>query len=243
MNPLEGKTALVTGASSGIGEAIALGLAREGVALALMSRCADRLEGVARRCRESGARAECQALDFADLDALDAAAGAVSRDLGDIDILVHSAGILDLGRVEDVPPGRFLEQFKINALAPYALSRHFLPALRRRKGDIVFINSRAGFVTRPEIVHYCATKHAMKSLADGLRAELHGQEVRVLSIYPGRVATPMQQAVHETRGLDYHPERYMSAAEVADAVINALRMPAHFELADMVVRSHTDSPA
>jgi short-subunit dehydrogenase len=243
MSALAGKTAVVTGASSGIGHAIARRLAAEGVSLALLSRSVTALRALASEVRGQAPFVHWEALDFSDLDAMKRASSSLLAVVPDVDILVHSAGILALGRIEDVPPEQFLEQFKVNALAPYALTRHLLPALRRRQGDIVFINSRAGLVTRPEIVHYCASKHAMKVVADGLRAELHGSGVRVMSVYPGRVATPMQRQVHEARGQEYRPELYMSAEEVAEAVVKALGMPPNFELADMVVRSHGDSPA
>lgn len=243
MNDLKGKIALVTGASSGIGEATALALARQGVRLALVGRNAAKLERVAAEARAHTQEVHVYIANLAHEEDVNSLKRAVDKDFAGLDILVNAAGLLTMGKVEAVPPGQIYEMFMVNTLAPYALAHLFLPAIKRSSGDIVFINSRAGMGARPEIVAYCATKYALKAIADGLRAELYREGVRVLSFYPGRVATDMQRKVHEHRGQDYDPDQYMPPSEIAHCVLHALQMPSNFEVADVTLRSHGDTPA
>jgi NADP-dependent 3-hydroxy acid dehydrogenase YdfG len=101
----------------------------------------------------------------------------------------------------------------------------------------VFINSSAGLNARAELAQYAATKHALKAIADSLREEINDDGVRVLSIFLGRTATPMQATVHEMEGREYHPERLMQPEDVATVVINALSLPRSAEVTNIVVRS------
>lgn len=243
MKDLLGKVALVTGASSGIGEATALALAHKGVHLALVGRNASKLERVAAEARQHCGEVHVYIANLAHEEDVNSLKRAVEKDFDGLDILVNAAGLLTMGKVEDVPSGQIYEMFMVNALAPYALAHNFLPAIKRSGGDIVFINSRAGMGARPEIVAYCATKHALKAIADGLRAELYREGVRVISLYPGRVATEMQRQVHERRGQEYNPDLYMPASDIANCVIHALTMPDNFEVADVTLRSHGDTPS
>ena len=108
--------------------------------------------------------------------------------------------------------------------------------IKPRKGQIVFINSSAGLRASGNLGQYAATKFALKAIADSLREEVNGEGVRVLSVYPGRTATPMQSAVHKLEGREYHPELLMQSADAAAVVVNALSLPGSAEVTEIFVR-------
>lgn len=227
------KTAVVTGASSGIGRAIALELAKAGVALYLVGRDRARLEPVALAAQELGAEAVLQVLDLSD----DAPVRAFADGLtGGLDILVHSAGVIVLAPLSEAAPADFDTQYRINLRAPFLLTQALLPTIKRAKGQIVFINSGAGLRANAGWGHYAATKHGLKALADSLREEVSPDGVRVLSVYPGRTASPMQEAVHRAEGRPYQPERLVQPVDVAEQVVAALRLPRRAGVTDLSIR-------
>ncbi len=232
---------MITGAGSGIGKAIALALAVKRATLCLVGRHLERLEAVAQGARATTPRAECYCADLTrdkDISELNAR---LKRDFKHLDILVHSAGAISLGGVECAPVRDLDWQYRTNVRAPYALTQALLPLLKEHKGQIVFINSSAGLTASANVGQYSATKHALKAIADSLRAEVNEEGLRVLSVYPGRTATPMQAAVHEMESRPYHPERLMQPEDVAAAVINALSLPRSAEVTDLKMRPLTKS--
>jgi NADP-dependent 3-hydroxy acid dehydrogenase YdfG len=108
--------------------------------------------------------------------------------------------------------------------------------LKSSRGQIVFINSSVGLVARANVGQYAATKHALKAVADSLREEVNTDGVRILSVFPGRTATPMQTAVHEMEGRPYQPEHFIQPEDIADVVINALVLPRTAEVTDINIR-------
>jgi NADP-dependent 3-hydroxy acid dehydrogenase YdfG len=122
-------------------------------------------------------------------------------------------------------------------LGPYILTQGLLPLVRERMGQIVFLNSTAGLTSRANVGQYAATKHALKALADGLREEVNRDRIRVLSVYPGRTATQMQQQLHAVEGRLYHPDRLLQPGDVASVVVNALCLPRTAEVTDINIRS------
>jgi NAD(P)-dependent dehydrogenase (short-subunit alcohol dehydrogenase family) len=130
----------------------------------------------------------------------------------------------------------FDRQFAINVRAAYAVSQGLLPMLKSSQGEIVFLNSSAGLSGRAGSSQYAATKHALRGLADSLREEVNGEGVRVLSVYLGRTATPMQAAVHRSEERAYEPERLIRPEDVASMVVSALRLPRSVEVTDMTLR-------
>ena len=141
----------------------------------------------------------------------------LQRDCGRIDLLIHCAGAISLGQVETAPVADFDLQYRTNVRAPYVLTQALLPMLRARRGQIVFMNSQAGLSARANMGQYAATKYALKALADSLREEVNAAGVRVLSVFPGSTASPMQAAVHAMNGQEYHPERLMQPEDTAAA--------------------------
>jgi NAD(P)-dependent dehydrogenase (short-subunit alcohol dehydrogenase family) len=234
MSGLGGSVALVTGASSGIGRAIALSLGSAGASLALVGRRAQLLARVA----DSGsAYCERYAVDLTEDAALAELAARVEADFHRLDILVHCAGAVALGPVETAPVDDFDRQYRVNVRAPYLLTQLLLPLVRAAQGQVVFVNSSAGAGrARGGASQYAATKHALRAVADSLREEVSADGVRVLSVFPGRTATPMQAHVHELEGRPYRPENLMKPEDVAEAVLAALRLSRSAEVTEINLR-------
>ena len=230
---LSAKHVLITGASSGIGRALTLSLAHAEASLHLVGRDAAALTELARQARSWGAQAQTHSLELTDDEAVKTFAETFSAPL---DILVHSAGTVSLGALKDAPIADFDAQYRLNVRAPYLLTQLFLAKLERTKGQIVFLNSGAGLSARAEWGQYAASKHALKAVADSLRAELSGSGVRVMSVYPGRTASPMQQKVHEYEGKPYDPKKFVQPEDVATTIMGALELPRTAEITDVSVR-------
>jgi len=236
MSALEGQIAVVTGAGGGIGEALSLGLAAEGVMVCLVGRRADRLAAVAKRAADRGGRCVSWPADLTVDAEIEALSARLDRDLGAVDILIHSAGVITLGRVEDAGVEEMDRQYRVNVRAAYALTSTLLPGLKKRQGEIVFMNSSVGLAARAGVGPYAATKHALHAIADSLRDEVNGDGVRVLSVFLGRTATPMQAAIHRVEGRAYRPEDLMQPADVAQVVISALKLPRTAEVTEIRIR-------
>ena len=236
MSALKDKIAVVTGASSGIGKAIALGLAEQGVTLCLVGRNLEALEAVAETARATASKVLLYQVDLTRDEDIQQLKTRLEQDVGDVDLLVHSAGVITLGQMKTASLEDFDWQYRVNVRAPYALTQALLSAIALRQGQIAFINSTVGLNARGGVGQYAATKHALKAIADSLREEVNADGVRVLSIYPGRTASPMQAAIVETEGKTYHPERLLQPEDVATVVLNALSLPRTAEVTDINIR-------
>ena len=224
---------VVTGASSGIGAATARALAVPGATLILNGRNEAALAGVAEEVRGLGAQAEVRAADLNDDAALDRfASGLPDR----IDVLIHSAGVVQLGPVAELDVRDLDRQFRVNVRVPFLLTQRALPALRAAKGLAVFVNSGAGLRANPEWSGYAASKFALKAIADALRAEEAEHGVRVTTVYPGRTATPMQQEVRRQEGKPYDPAAFVTPEAVADLIAGVVRTPPPATVPDLTVR-------
>ncbi len=237
MTTLAGARALVSGGSGGIGGAIALALAAEGARPVLAGRDAARLAAAAERIREiaPSTEVETRALDLTD----DSAVDEMARQLvaaGGVEVLVHSAGTFHAGRIDATPVEELDRQYRVNTRAPYVLTRALLPSLAERRGQIVFVSSSIVQGARATVGPYAASKLALTALADSLRWEVNRQGVRVLSVYPGRTASAMQEAVHRFEGKPYDPERLLQPADVAASVVQALLLPRTAEVTDLHIR-------
>ena len=228
MIDLRGQTALITGASGGIGTAVALALAKEGVRLVLVGRDAKRLDDLAARTG-----AEVVQADLTD----DAGLRTTVEKAGEVDLLIHSIGLFRGGPIETAPVQDLDDQYRVNVRVPYLLTQALLPSLIRRQGQVVFVNSGAGASpARGSWGAYAATKHALRALADALRAEVNPKGVRVLTVFPGRTATAMQEEVHRFEGRPYDPGRFLQPEDVAAPLVQALRLPRTAELTDLHIR-------
>lgn len=234
---LQGKTALVTGASGAIGRAVALALAERGAALFLSGRDPVRLAETEERVRRAGAAAVGSlAADLAPEGAVEELAGRLEERFGGADVLVHSLGAYAAGPVAETPVTELDRQVAVNLRVPYRLTRRLLPGLIERRGQVVFLGSSAGARPRGGLSAYAASKAALRALADALRDEVNPVGVRVLSIFPGRTASAMQREVHRLEGEAYDPARLLQPADVAAAIVAALELPDSAEVTDLHIR-------
>ncbi|GAA0473380.1 SDR family oxidoreductase [Streptomyces sp. NPDC046215] len=224
-------THLITGSGSGIGEAVTDRLLERGDELYLFARDAGRAKELA--ARFPGARTL-----VADLSNPDRIAWALSKQtLPDhVDSFLHIAGVCELGTIGDMGTRAWNRTLAANLIAPAELTRLFLPQLRISKGHVVFVNSGAGLHAHATWGLYAASKHGLKAVADSLRAEEHGNGVRVTSVYPGRTATPMQEKVHQQEGKDYDAARWIDPQSVARTILLSLDLPRDAEINDLTVR-------
>ncbi len=153
-----------------------------------------------------------------------------------VDILIHSQGLFRSGPVESSPIADLDAQYQVNLRSPYLLTQQLLPTLLERQGQIVFVNSTAGLQTRGGVAAYGATKHGLRALADGLREEVNGRGVRVMTLYPGRTASAMQEEVCAFEGSVYDPARFAQPEDIAAMAIQALALPRSAEVTELTVR-------
>lgn len=236
MSKLRDQIAVVTGASGGIGKAIALGLAAQEAALCLVGRNLKTLEIVAESARAIASDIKSYQVNLTKDDNIQKLKTYLQRDFGYADILIHCAGVFSMGSLECASIEDLDWQYKTNVRVPYLLTQKLLPMIKSRRGQIVFINSSVGLSARANAGQYAATKHALKAIADSLRAEVNASGIRILSIYPGRTATPMQASICKREGKPYNPERFMQPEDVAEVVINALTLPRSAEVTDIHIR-------
>jgi short-subunit dehydrogenase len=237
LKALHGSVAVVTGASGGIGEALSVALAREGARLVLAGRSADKLGSVAERARTLSPAVEIFPADLNDDEQVRALSLQALDAFGGVDILIHSAGAFAGGLFATAPVTDLDRQYRINTRVPYLLTQALLPSLIEHRGQVVFVNSGSGFHPgRAGWMAYAASKHALRAIADALRDEVHSKGVRVISVFPGRTATPMQEEVQRFEGNDYDPARFLQPDDVATAILNALALPRTAEVTDVHLR-------
>src|SRR6185436_16667250 len=209
MVSLKDKIALITGASSGVGKAIALELAALGALVLLIARDPHKLEAASTEIKNSGGAAQTWSVDLTSDEALQKFIHEVKTQFAELDFLIHSAGIFRRAPIENAPIEDFDAQYRCNVRAPFALTQALLSLLIARQGSVVFINSTTGETPHEGVSQYAATKHALKAIADTLRLEVNSRGVRVLSVMLGRTATPMQEEVCRLEGSTYDPSRLL----------------------------------
>jgi NADP-dependent 3-hydroxy acid dehydrogenase YdfG len=244
---LEGTVALVTGASSGIGEATAEALARDGATVALAARRADRLEGVADRIRDAGGTALVIEADVTDHEQARAAVGRTASALGRLDILINNAGVMLLGPIVDAPLEEWQRMLDVNLAGllycAHAAIPHLLAAAEdaaRGVADMVNVSSVAGRVVRRGSGVYNLTKHGVGAFSESLRQEVASRHVRVSLIEPGAVATELSShnrpEIREQIGKRFAGVQRMEAADIAEAILFILTRPRHVAINEILIR-------
>jgi NADP-dependent 3-hydroxy acid dehydrogenase YdfG len=237
MDYLQDQVAVVTGASSGMGRAIALDLARQGAQVCLVARRQKLLEEVAQEAAADGGRAHVCCADLTrDEDICQLGATAEQR-FGRADILVLCGGAIFHYATEQATLDQFDLQYRSNVRGHYALVQTLLPLLRKQRGQIVFINSSVA--TRPSVGgmgQFIATQYAMRAIADSLRAEVNPDGIRVLSVYAGRTAGPRTAELFEEEGRVCRPQLLMQPEDVATMVTQALCLARTAEVTDISMR-------
>ena len=242
MNTLHGHIAVVTGAGSGVGQAIARALAAQGATLCLVGRTPATLEATACSINTPKVTARCYPTDLTHDGAVQALVEQLHRECDAIDILVHCAGVFAMGKIETASITDLDLQYRTNVRAPYLLTQALLPLLRQQQGQVVFINSLVVITAGEQVGAYTATKHALTALANSFREEVNAEGLRVLSVYIGSTASPMQAMVHAMKGKAYHPEYMLQPDDVAAVVLNALCLPRTAEVTDIRIRPMRKPP-
>lgn len=226
---LSGATAMVSGASGGIGRAVALALAEAGVArLVLLGRDPARLAKLAVEVAAAGAVADAETPDLAE--------GELPRFPDRLDLLVHAIGAHGRAPVSGTDALTADLMWSVNARAPLLLTRAALPALEAAAGTVVFVNSTQGLAASGTAAAYAASKHALRAIADSLRIEAGPRGVRVTSLFPGRTDTPMQRALLAQEGRTPDPARLLAPEDVASMVLAVAALPHRAEVTELVLR-------
>jgi len=221
------RTHLLTGAGSGIGAVLAQRLLGRGDEVVALARSEE-------RAQELAADLPGVTTVVADLAFPESVGSLVLPEA--LDSVVHAAGVVDLGSVAELDVEAWSTQLRVNLVAPAALTRAALPALRAARGTVVFVNSGAGLAAHPQWAAYAASKHGLRALADALRGEEAESGVRVTSVYPGRTATPMQEQVHAQEGKDYDPAAWIRPETVAEAILGVLDLGPDATVPDLTIR-------
>jgi NADP-dependent 3-hydroxy acid dehydrogenase YdfG len=245
--PLDGTVALVTGASSGIGEATALMLAGHGAAVAVAARRGDRLAVLTDKIQAGGGTAVALDADVTDPDQAREAVARTVRELGRLDTLVNNAGVMLLGPAVEAPLAEWQQMVQVNLLGllycTHAALPHLLRAAEddpRRVADLVNISSVAGRMPRNGSGVYNATKHGVGAFSEALRQEVTRRHVRVSLVEPG--ATSTELASHNRPEVQQRlAERFanmerLDAEDIADAVGYIVTRPRHVAINEILVR-------
>ncbi|MBB5220857.1 ribitol 2-dehydrogenase [Amaricoccus macauensis] len=232
--PLKGKTALVTGASSGIGRATALALAAAGVRVALVARSRDRLESVAMK---AGGGAVVVPADLTQKGEAEAAVEKARAALGQIDILFANAGLYIPGDVVDGDPDKWDELLTVNVNAVFRMVRAVLPEMvEREDGDIIVTSSVSGHQAIQWEPIYSASKHAIQSFVHGLRRQVGPANVRVGAVAPGVVLNELWgYSDPATVDAKVASREGLRSEDIADAVLFMLTRPANVTIRDLVI--------
>ena len=247
--PLSGKVALVTGASSGIGEAAALSLAAAGVSVAISGRRKDRLDGLVKKIEQAGGKGLALPGDVSvEADAFKAVADTVAK-LGRLDILVNSAGVNEAGGVESLPLDLWRKVIDINLMGTlYSCKAAIGPMKANGGGDIINISSTAGRRAAAAFAAYATSKFGVTGLTESLRQEVGGAGIRVCIIEPGATTTEIADSISDLKmraAIHKHvtKEGAMAPSDIADAVMFVVSLPRRANVSQMLIRPTIDTAA
>ncbi len=225
MESLKGKTALITGAGKGLGHAISLAFAAEGVNLALISRTEQDLINLLAEAKDlnNGIRAAYQIADVSDYCAVSEAVSALIREFGQIDILINNAGIAKFGNFMELSVKEWESIIQTNLLGSYYCIHEVLPAmLARKNGDIVNISSTAGLRGFSNTCAYSASKFGLVGLSESLMMEVRSSGIRVFTANPSTISTPLARELKLTDG---DPEKVLQPEDFAEMILAHLKLP------------------
>lgn len=222
MESIKNKVALVTGAGKGIGKAIALALASEGVHVGLLARTEKDLLVVAAEINKLGVKSTIVTADVSKIEEVNIAVAKVQVELGPIDILVNNAGIGTFGKFLELEPTAWEDIIKVNLLGVYYVTRAALPQMIERKtGDIINIASTAGKSGSAITSAYSASKFGVFGLSESLMQEVRKHNIRVTAMAPSTIVTDLAQSAHLITG---DPEKVMHPEDFAELIIAQLKL-------------------
>lgn len=231
---LSGLTAVVTGASRGIGRATALALAEEGARLGLMARSGEALDLLAGEIRSNGGEAHALAVDLSNIAGIPAAAATMIRALGTIDVLVNNAGTFHESAFADMEVEDLERTLRVNLTAPFVLTRELLPTIKSVQGRVVNIVSSSGMQGYEHQSAYCASKHGVLGLMRALALEVRPAGVHVHNLCPGGVDTDFIKGTK--LGERLAGQAMIAPEDIAEMVAFLLKQPPNIDLPEMVVR-------
>jgi 3-oxoacyl-[acyl-carrier protein] reductase len=222
MQSLKGKNALITGAGKGIGKAVALALAAEGVNVILLARTAADIDQVAKEVEALGVKSLALTADVADIYAVDSAVATTLAKFETIDILINNAGVGKFGKFLELSPEDFEHIIKVNLMGTYYTTRAILPGMiDQQSGDIVNISSTAGLKGAAVTSAYSASKFAVMGLTESLMQEVRKHNIRVTALAPSTIATDMAKDLNLTDG---NPDKVMQAEDFAELIVAQLKL-------------------
>jgi NADP-dependent 3-hydroxy acid dehydrogenase YdfG len=241
---LEGRRAIVTGASSGIGAATARAFASEGAAVALGARRADRLQDLAKEIESGGASAHALEVDITDEQATRAFVATAAEQMGGLDILVNNAGVMLLGAIEGADSEQWRRMVEVNVLGLMYATDAAMPLIREAGGgDIVNVASVAGRVAHAGGGAYNMTKFGVVGLSEALRQEALGSNIRVSLVEPGMVDTELQGHNEDpaaVEGIEKMREsidnELLQSEDIADAILYVVSRPPYVAINEMLIR-------
>ena len=225
MQSLKGKTALITGAGKGIGKAIALGLAAEGMNIGLIGRTLVDLETVSQEIKSANPATKISfaVADISDHGAVKEAVQAIGKDLEVIDVLINNAGILKMGGILELSVEDWESVFKINVFGTYYVTREVLPyILKQGKGDIINIASTSGLRGANKMSAYGASKAAVINFTESLTQEVRKSNIRVTNVNPSTIATEMTLTANFTDG---NVDKVLQPEDLAHLIVHHLKLP------------------
>jgi NADP-dependent 3-hydroxy acid dehydrogenase YdfG len=242
---IKGKVAIVTGASSGIGYATCLALSKAGARVAAGARRTDRLESLEKEIAKNGGEILIQKLDVTKKAECDSFVDAAAKKWGMVDILVNNAGLMPLSFFKSLKVDEWDRMIDVNIKGVLYCTAAAIPhMLAKKSGHIVNISSVAGRVIFPAGSVYCATKHAVTALSEGLRQEFSTRSnIRVTCIEPGVVATELTNTITD-KSLEKFVEatkqmEALYAEDIANAILFAVESPSHMNVNEILVRPTT----
>lgn len=234
----ESKVVLITGASSGIGEATARVLARKGHRLVIGARRTDRLEALAKQLNEEGATVEFTSLDVTDLDDVRAFAGLALEKFGRIDVIVNNAGVMPLSRLEALKIDEWNQMIDVNIRGVLHGIAAALPVMKKQgSGQIINLSSIGGHQVWPTCAVYSATKYAVIAISDGLRQE--NSDIRVTVISPGVTTSELAHTISDpdtAKAIDAFREVAIPADAIGRAIAFAIEQPGEVDVNEIIVR-------
>lgn len=222
MESLKGKIALVTGAGKGIGRAVAIALAQEGVSVGIISRTETDLEKASVEIASFGVKAAMAVADISDINSVNAAVRKIENELGPIDILINNAGTGKFAKFLELEPEEWENQVKVNLFGIYYTTRAVLPSMiERQTGDIVNISSTAGLRGAPLTSAYSASKFGVMGLTESLMQEVRKHNIRVTALAPSTVVTELAKSANL---INNNEEKLMQPEDFAELIISQLKL-------------------
>ena len=226
------ETAVITGASSGVGKSLAIQLSDAGYKVVLAARSENKLNAIAEKIQKMGGSCRVVPTDVSQPEQINNLK-IEALEYGDISLVINNAGIGKFCEIEEATLEDWNGQMDVNLRASFLVSQAFIPGMKQRsKGILVFMNSVAGKKGYPYSAAYVASKYGMRGLADSLREELREDNIKVISIHPGAVDTPFWDGA----GVNFPREEMLDTTTLAQSIVHAIQSPGNFTIEELVVR-------